>query len=472
MTPTEIPAPSAADAEERAWFSAIVESSFDAVIGKRLDGMVTSWNRAAEEIYGYSASEAIGRHISLIVPPDRRAELAEIMAGLARGEGVRGLETERIRKDGRRIEVSLTISPVFGAAGRVIGGSTIARDIGERKRTAAALQQSQERLSVALHAADIGLFRWEIEADRLEWDDTLKRIFGVPAGRTVASVKDFLEFVHPADREAVAAEVQRCIREHRGFEREFRILRPDGAVRWIADKARAVYAPDGRPLYLTGACRDVTVRRETQEALEAALREKELLLQEIDHRVKNSLQLVSGMLRLQAQDAGTPEVRQAFLEACNRVMMVARVHERLYKGETVRSVDLGAYLRDLCGDIGLAALADRHRIIVEAEPVTLSPQQAVPLGLIANELVTNALKYAYPQGAGGEVRVACRRLADRRLGLTVADSGAGLPEGFDPQTARSLGMRLICAFVQQLEGELRVETGPAGTRFEVAFLPG
>ena len=469
MTSTAIPPPAAA--EERAWFSAIVESSLDAVIGTRLDGVVTSWNRAAEEIYGHSAAEAIGRHISLIVPPDREAELAEIMARLARGAGVRGLETVRVRKDGRRVEISLTVSPVFDAAGRVIGGSTIARDIGERKLAAAELRQSQERLAVALHAADIGLFRWEIEADRLAWDDTLKRIFGAETGRTVASVRDFLEFVHPADREEVMAEVQRCIRERRGFEKEFRIVRPDGTVRWIADKASAVYAADGRPLYLTGACRDVTARRETQEALEAALREKELLLQEINHRVKNSLQLVSAMLRLQSQDVGTPEARQVFLEACNRVMMVARVHERLYKGEDVRSVDLGGYLRDLCGDIGLAALADRHRIVVDAEPVTVSPQQAVPLGLIANELVTNALKYAYPRDAGGEVRIGCRRLAGRRLRLAVADSGTGLPQGFDPRTARSLGMRLICAFVQQLDGELRVETGPAGTRFEVTFLP-
>lgn len=454
--------------ESDVWFKAVVDSSFDAIIGKRLDGTIISWNAAAEKIYGHSPEEAVGRHISLIVPEDRREELDWIMTGLPQGRGLRGHETVRVRKDGQHIDVSLTISPVRDSSGRIVGGSVLARDITEIKRTQGDLRESRERLAVAVKAADIGLFRWDVEADRLTWDETMRSIFGLRPGQEVVSLADFLALLHPEDRAATQREVLQSMERRVEYEWEYRVVRPGGEIRWIAAKARSFYDDAGRPLYLTGACRDVTERRRTQEALTSALEQKELLLREINHRVKNSLQLASSLLQVQASSATSEEVRTSLSEAGGRLVTVARVHERLYRGPNVQIVELRDYLADLCDDIRGSTAAVGSEISTSIEDVSLGADRAVLLGLVVNELVTNAIKHAVPKGERCEVRVECRR-TDRGLVLAVADTGRGLPRGIDPKTSDSFGMRLVNAFVRQLGGTLEVASSARGARLSVVL---
>lgn len=452
--------------ENDVWFRAVVDSSYDAIIGKRLDGTIISWNGAAEQIYGYSAEEAVGQHISLLVPLDRRDELNRIMTGLPQGRGLRGHETERVRKDGRRIEVSLTISPVHDSSGQVVGGSVLARDITETRRTERALRESRERLEVAVKAADIGLFRWDVEADKLTWDETMRAIFGLGAGQEVVSLDDFLALLHPEDRDGTQADVLRSMELATEYAREYRVIRPNGEVRWVAAKARPFYDDAGRPLYLTGACRDVTERRRTQEALTSALEQKELLLREINHRVKNSLQLASSLLQVQASSAASEELRVSLSEAGGRLVTVARVHERLYRGANVQVVELRDYLVHLCDDIKGSTAVAGSKLSTHVEDLALGADKAILLGLVVNELVTNAIKHAVPKGERCEVRVECRQ-TERGLILAVADTGRGLPPGFDPRNSDSFGMRLVNAFVRQLGGTLEVASSSRGTRFSV-----
>src|SRR5512139_504312 len=143
--------------DARAWLAAVVDSSDDAIVSKTLEGIITSWNHAAEKLFGYSAAEAVGQHISLIIPPERRAEEVEVLARLRRGEKVDHFETVRQAKDGHRIRISLTVSPVKDAAGTIIGASKVARDIGEQRKAQAELQRAIERLresEAALKEAD------------------------------------------------------------------------------------------------------------------------------------------------------------------------------------------------------------------------------------------------------------------------------------------------------------------------------
>lgn len=450
------------------WFRAVVDSSYDAIIGKRLDGTIISWNPSAQQIYGYSATEAIGSHISLIVPSDRLNELDRIMTGLSRGEGLRGYETVRQRKDGSRIDVSLTISPVHDASGAVVGGSVLARDISDIKRTAQELLESRERLSVAVQAAKIGLFRWECATNRVIWDETLRALFGLQDGQAVFSLDDYIARVHPDDREDLLTGVRESMASGIEYEREYRVLLPDGEIRWLAAKAKPFHDSDGRPLYLTGACRDVTDRRRTQEALSSALEQKELLLGEINHRVKNSLQLASSLLQMQAGSGAPEEVRRALSEAGGRLITVARVHERLYHGAELQSVDLRDYLARLCDDLRESTAGGRSEIVTGIERLAVGADKAILVGLLVNELVTNALKHALPTGGHCEVRVECRRTAEGAL-LSVADNGRGLPEGFDVARSTSFGMRLVNAFASQLGGVLEVSSSPKGARFVLAF---
>ena len=187
--------------------------------------------------------------------------------------------------------------------------------------------------------------------------------------------------------------------------------------------------------FLQGAANvlGMAIERERQERrLKAAVERQEVLLKEIHHRVKNSLQLVSSMLYLQAADGDDPDLRRQLQEASARVLTIARAHERLYKDDDITVLDFGSYLRDVCRDLDFSA-SQCSVEIAAADGIRLATDKAIPLALIATELVTNAAKYAYPPPAKGTVRVALTRHGDSHIVLSVSDDGEGLPSQFNHQ---------------------------------------
>ncbi len=211
--------------------------------------------------------------------------------------------------------------------------------------------------------------------------------------------------------------------------------------------------------------------REAEERLKRSLAEKDVLLKEVHHRVKNNLQVVSSILRLQAGAVEDERVAALFLECQNRVQAMALVHEQLYRSDTIAAIGMRGYLESLVAVLsdGFDPGARGIRITCDIAERELPTALAVPCGLIAVELLTNALKYAYPQGLGGAIRI---RFEDRResCALVVEDEGRGLPPGFEPGASRSLGLSLVTSLVGQLRGELSVE-GPPGARFVIRFVP-
>lgn len=219
--------------------------------------------------------------------------------------------------------------------------------------------------------------------------------------------------------------------------------------------------------FLQGAANilGMAIERERRERhLKAALERQQVLLKEIHHRVKNSLQLVSSMLNLQAGDGVDPELRRGLQEASSRVLAIARAHERLYKDEEIGVLDLGAYLRDVCQDLSLSS-SECTVEVAAADGIRVATDRAVPLVLIATELITNAAKYAYPGQRAGKVLVTLVKRDDKHLVLTVSDKGVGLPPSFDVHQARGLGMRIVCAFAEQLGAELQVRPQNPGCEF-------
>ncbi|WP_246149398.1 histidine kinase dimerization/phosphoacceptor domain -containing protein [Skermanella pratensis] len=213
-----------------------------------------------------------------------------------------------------------------------------------------------------------------------------------------------------------------------------------------------------------------TLARQVMSLLELrrSIQQKELMLKEVNHRVKNSLQLVSSLLRLESRQISDPVTRRHFDEACARVATIARVHERLYMTDKVGVVEFGLFLRDLCADLAHSAMVEQgHSIEVEADTHELATDKVIPLALIVNELLTNAVKYAYPQGRRGVIRVRFKTLPDGGFEVGVADEGVGLPAGFDPATTSSLGMRMVCAMLGQVGGEMTCQSGPTGTMFRI-----
>ena len=215
-----------------------------------------------------------------------------------------------------------------------------------------------------------------------------------------------------------------------------------------------------------------TSREETRASetlLQGALAHQEVLTREISHRVKNSLAIVAGLLSMQGRAAADPALRQALDDARARVQTIASVHDRLWRTDEIQAVNLAEFMGELCEQLRSSAKPGQT-LTCDFAPATVATDQAVPLGLLANELVTNAFKYAYPEGAG-DVRNSVRPGEAGRLRLTVCDQGAGLPPDFDAAQSKSLGMKLIATLGRQLGGRPEWQGAEPGTRFVLDFLP-
>jgi PAS domain S-box-containing protein len=225
----------------------------------------------------------------------------------------------------------------------------------------------------------------------------------------------------------------------------------------------------GQELHMAFA-RDITERKRTEETLQASLAEKIALLQEVHHRVKNNLQIVSSLLSLQAARVQNPLALSVLQDTRNRVRSMALIHETLYRSENLARVDFPAYVENLCAHLCYAFGVDATRIqlVRHVAGIGLELDEAVPCGLIINELVSNALKHAFPEGRTGQITLELRAAADGQRTLQVADNGVGLPAGIDFRHTKTLGLKLVFNLVDQLNGTLEVERA-GGTTFRLTF---
>ena len=248
------------------WLSALIESADDAIISKTLEGIITSWNKGAERIFGYKAQEVIGKPITLIIPPDHLDEEPQILARLRAGDRVEHFETVRMRKDGGLVDISLTVSPIIGPQGQVIGASKIARDVTEQRHARRALDEASERLKLALAAANFGDWSWDAATDIVTFSDTTARIFGLPPGKPLRRA-EMRQRVHAEDRERIHAIVDQALLEHTDYDIEYRLIRPDGSEVWISAKGRGVYDEKGNVAGMLGFVQDISARKATEKTL-------------------------------------------------------------------------------------------------------------------------------------------------------------------------------------------------------------
>jgi len=221
----------------------------------------------------------------------------------------------------------------------------------------------------------------------------------------------------------------------------------------------------------TVVMRDITERKRAEDEIRASLREKEVLLREIHHRVKNNLQVITSLLRLQSREFQDERHIRAFKESENRIRSMALIHETLYQSDDLARVDFSYYINRLTSHLfrGYGVNAARIRLNVEAERLPLQIALAIPCGLIVNELVSNALKHAFPKGREGEIRVSLHSVNEKGVELAVSDDGIGIPEDAGSKDGGSLGLYLVKILVEdQLHGEIEVDRSK-GTAFRITF---
>ncbi|WP_448204311.1 histidine kinase dimerization/phosphoacceptor domain -containing protein [Azospirillum sp. sgz302134] len=269
------------------------------------------------------------------------------------------------------------------------------------------------------------------------------RALGIAAGQSLSGL-------FSAADGTLFAEVART-----GQPKRIRVTGPDRQA-WDMDVKRLNGASQALLVTLLAAAPDNTESADQQ-------------IREVSHRVKNTLQLVSSLMTLQTLSAKDPEMRRAFQEACGRIGTVTQAHQRIHGASRGSLVDFAAYLKDACRELegNFAAAGANRRIVVSVEEAMLPVDSVIPLALIVNELVGNAIKFAYPSGTPGEIEVGLLPLPEGGRRLTIADHGIGLPPGLDVARADTLGMKVARAFAGQLKGRLRAEPNEPGVRFVI-----
>jgi PAS domain S-box-containing protein len=330
-------------------------------------------------------------------------------------------------------------------------------------RTQAELEQTNERLMAALKASRCGTWRWDIAEDRVLWDEALLGVFGVD--KAPATVAAFAQLIHPDDRDRIFGAVQACLAGGSEIEYEFR-THASGRERWIYDRSTVTRDGQGRPLYMTGACFDITDRKRVEQERDQALEKHRWFLKELNHRTKNHLQMITAMLTLQAGYTVSEEAKLAFERAIRRINVIADLHGRLYRDDTHEWVDSAGYFSDLCEGLRSSLLGDGPIALdCHAVPARLTLDQAVPMGLIVNELVTNAIKHGYPDGRSGRIQVRFG-VDGSSAELVVTDDGCGLAQNGPGK--QGLGHRLVRALASQLGATVDIE-GAAGTSHRLRF---
>jgi PAS domain S-box-containing protein len=326
----------------------------------------------------------------------------------------------------------------------------------------------------------------DLRESALRWKSTFDAITDViclldAEGRTIQCNKAYQRFLDKPETEVIGEKCYGLVHggdgflDHCPFRKMLQSRSHEEAE--IFDRGRWFYVAVNPILdeagSLTGGVHimaDITARKQAEALVQASLREKEILLREVHHRVKNNMQIMVSLLNLQARSLKDPIQAELLKESQSRIKSMAIVHEKLYRSGDLSRIDFSDYIESLAVHLFQFLAVDGRRIRLrrETEAISLGINNAIPCGLIINELVSNAVKHAFPGGREGEVTITFRRLEDGRLHLAIRDDGVGFPDGLDHRAAESMGLQLVNLLVGQLDGSLEL-IRDGGTEFRIVF---
>lgn len=447
----------------------IINAMPNPVFFKNAEGRYEECNQAFLEFTGRTKESVLGLTVSQVFPDLPNGDYTRNDLEVIQSKTCGIFESLIPHADGSTRAVLFNLSPLLDDDGGVRGLIGVMQDITDRKKSEEALRHNEEKLSSIINSIRDAV--WS-----LSWPD-LRVLFVSPSVESVCGrpPQDFMdnpglwrEITHPEDRPAIQSVMDRLIKEG-SAEREYRALMPDGTIRWVYDKSRLIYDDGGTAIRIDGLASDIDERKRAEEEIRSLLEEKELLLREVHHRIKNNMMTISSLLGLEARRLEGDRAAGALADAQGRVRGMMMIYDRLYRSKDFRRVSAADYLGELIHDVyAVSTKSSRVRVEEHIEQTDMDSKVLFPLGIIVNELLANALKYAFPDGREGTIRVALRRLEGETMELVFSDDGVGMNKTGPPGGPVGFGLNLVDLLTKQIRGTLEKSVNE-GTRFRIVF---
>jgi PAS domain S-box-containing protein len=439
----------------------LVDHSSVAIFKSNLKGEFLFANAATAHIFHYDDVSDLkkGNILKLYKNPEDRLPLIHELQKEGR---VTDYEIETISKKGKVVNVILSAS----LKDDVLSGMFM--DITDRKKYESKLKESEMQISVIFNTVSSGIVLVDSKGSIQLANQHLSELFGFNLSEL--DNMSYLDLISESERKAAESSMIKLINAETEFvhlERLYR--RKDTSTFWGELTGSRILNEDGTLKGLIGVITDITDRKKADDALKESLNEKEVLLREIHHRVKNNMQIISSLLNLQIQFEDFDETVSVLRESQGRIKSMSIVHEKLYRSDSFTKINFKEYLTSLISDIFYSYGVNKGLIKwdLDIEDVHMGFDTAIPLGLIINELVTNSVKYAFPEDQKGKIKIILK-LKDENYFLTVMDNGVGIPDNIKPEKTETLGLQLIISLINQLDGTMELDRSH-GTKYKINF---
>jgi PAS domain S-box-containing protein len=449
-------------------------------------------SQGAEKIYGLNGSSFQYEMIKNIPLPEYRPLMDQALRDLIQNEKPYDIEFQIRSADTGEIKDIHSVA-FYDKDKKIVFG--VIQDITSLKKAEKALKENELLWRFALEGAGHGVWDWKIPSGEVYFSPQWKAIIGYRDDEIENRFEEWEKRVHPEDMPQVLRALDDFLNDRvEVYECEHRLRCKDGTYRWVLDRGKVMErSADGKPIRAIGTHTDITERMESEERIRNLLKEKELLLRETHHRILNNLSVIRSLLSLQAGEVSSPEAAASLREAQGRVDSMRILYEKLFRSQNLKEVSALSYFSDLVEDVlNIFPGGNRISLKLELEDVSIHPKQLVPLGIIVNELISNALKYAFPRRKKGEIQIQLSRISqdtphNGKIRIEVSDNGVGFPEAslspdgvyraiFNggnstlPQERKGFGIELISVLTEQIEGTCQLESyAGKGSRIILEF---
>jgi len=447
--------------EEKAKF--LSDVTFEGIVIHK-KGIVLDANESFLKLTGYKKEEVIGENLLDYIP--RTKDKAKIMMNIVRHRAM-PYNILAQRKDGTTFIAELEARNIkhAGKTVRIVA----VRDVTERVKAQRALKESEELFRTIFEQSASGMIQIDLDGKVLKVNKQVCEIFGYTEKELLN--QDYLSLTHPDDIDKEKQRVDEFYEQKsKKLYFEMRFIDKSGSVIWAIVSASLIVNIDGEPVFAIVSINNITERIIAQKQIEKNLREKDILIREIHHRVKNNMQVISAILSLQADEINDERLSTVLNQCMTRVQSMSKVHEMMYRTSDLEHLDMSEYIDEMIKTLrDLYPLKEKGITFKEnCRDVSLNLNQAIPVGIIVNELISNAMKHAFPEGRKGTITVKLYKRKDV-IFMTVSNDGVPLPKNFNIEEPTSLGLEIVNLLTKQLDGSIEATSDQNGTSFCINF---